>query len=130
MNTYNLQNIYTAGTVLNATRNSVAIQLQDMVDFSIQIFFTGTPTGSFKLQASNDPVPPKTLQPGVNGAITFSPTHWSDIADSGFSVVAAGDVMWNYRDAGFTFVRVVYTDSSSGASTAVIASAEYNGKGA
>lgn len=129
MVTYNLPNIIAVGTVLNATRNSVAIQLQDMIDFSIQIFFTGTPTGSFKLQASNDPVPPKTLQPGVNGAITFSPTHWTDIANSSLAVVAAGDVQWNYHDAGFTFVRVVYTDTSSGASTAVIASAVFNGKG-
>ncbi len=129
MVTYNLENIIPVDTVLNATRNSVAIQLQDMVDFSIQIFFTGTPTGNFKLQASNDKVPPKTMQPGVDGLITFTPTHWTDIADSTFVVAAAGNVQWNYRDAGFTFVRVVYSDGSGGASTAVISSAVFNGKG-
>lgn len=130
MNSYNTPNIYTVGLVLNTTRNSLAMQLNEMVNFSIQIFFTGTPTGAFKLQASSDPVPKQTMTPTTNGAIIFVPTHWSDIADSSFTVIAAGDVMWNFQNRGFTYVRVVYTDASSGASTAVIASSTFNGVGA
>lgn len=129
MNTYTTQNIIPKGTVMNTTLHSLAMQLQDMIDYSIQIVFTGTPTGSFFLEASCDPVPPQTLTPGANGAIVFVPVNWTTVANSTFVVAAAGNVQWNYRDAGYTFVRVSYTDSSSGASTAIITSAVYNGKG-
>lgn len=129
MNTYTTLNIIPKNTVMNTTLHSLAMQLQDMVDFSIQIVFTGTPTGSFYLEASCDPVPPQTLTPGANGSIVFTPTNWSTVANSSFSVAAAGNVQWNYRDAGYTFVRASYTDSSGGVSTAVITSAVMNGKG-
>lgn len=129
MNTYTTQNIIPKNTVMNATLHSLAMQLHDMVDYSIQITFTGTPTGSFFLEASCDPVPPQTLAPGTNGAIVFTPTNWTTVANSTFTVAATGNVQWNYRDAGYTFVRASYTDSSSGASTAIITFATFNGKG-
>lgn len=130
MNSYNTPNIIPVGAVLNTTINSLAMQLNEMVNFSVQIVFTGTPTGSFKLQASDDPVPKQTMTPGANGVVTFTPVHWSDIANSSFTVTAAGDVMWDYNNRGFTYVRAVYTDTSSGSSTAVIASAVFNAVGA
>ncbi len=75
-------------------------------------------------------MPPENLVTQANGVVVYTPTHWSDIADSSFAVSAAGDVMWGYANRGFTYVRVVYTDGSSGMSTAVITSAVYNGVGA
>ena len=56
MRVYNVPNIIPASTVLNATINSQAMQLYNMYGYSIQLVWTGTPTGSFKLQASCDPV--------------------------------------------------------------------------
>lgn len=122
MSINNIQNLMPVGTVLNTTRNGTASSLQKIYNFSIQIVFTGTPTGSFKLQGSDDPydIP--------NNTNAHAPTNWSDIADSTFSVTAAGKVMWNYSMCGFNYVRPVYTDSSSGASTAVITVSSFNGK--
>lgn len=94
--------------VMNTSFVTEGIPLNQVVGYAVQAYFTGTPTGSFKLQCSGDP----------NSGNTF-PTNWSDVANSTFSVVAAGDVFWNVTSAMYNWVRVSYTDSSSGASTAV-----------
>src|ERR1700679_2494115 len=103
MNVYNRQNIIPASTVMSATLNSSAQQLMDMINFGIQIVFTGTPAGSFKLQSSCDPVAT------ANQLVPLVPTNWTDIAGSMFSVSAAGSVEWDYQNCGFNYVRVVYT---------------------
>lgn len=127
----NVPNIIPAGTVMNATINSLAMQLQDIYGYAIQIAFTGTPTGSFKLQASADPVTKASQVFGGNGVVTYTPANWTDIDNSTQEVTVAGNVIWNYTGlAGYNYVRVVYTDSSSGDSTAIITVAQYNGKGA
>lgn len=123
MQTYNVPNIIPASTVMNATINSQAMQLLNMFGYNIQIVFTGTPTGSFKLQASADPI-----YRGAPGH-QYTPTNWTDVVNSTFSVSAAGNVMWNVSEVMYNYVRVVYSDSSGGASTAIITVAEFNGKG-
>jgi hypothetical protein len=126
----NIQNIIPAGTVMNTTltstvnANGQSPVLQKIYNFSIQITFTGTPTGSFKLQASSDPWPPQ----NPNYAPKDAPLNWTDVANSTFIVTAAGNVMWDYSMCGFNSVRVVYTDTSGGTSTATITSATFNGK--
>lgn len=130
MLTYNFSNIIPVNTVMNAAINSAVCQLENMVGFAIQVVFTGTPTGSFKLQASCDQVSKQNETIGANGLITYVVPHWSDVAESSFSVVAAGNVFWNYDgNVNWTFVRVVYTDDSGGSSTAIITSAVLNCKG-
>lgn len=124
MRVFNTPNIIAANTMLNTTRNSIAIPLYQMFSFSIQIVFTGTPTGTFKLQASCDPVNPTSqVQPQP------APTNWTDISGSSFNVAAAGNVEWDYQMPGFNWVRVVYSDGSSGASTAIVTVSTFNGKG-
>lgn len=124
---FNIPNIIPAGTVMNATINSIPLQVYNGIIFSLQIFFSGTPAGSFKLQASDDPAAAAVAN-AVYTSLTL-PKNWSDISGSGASVSAAGDVGWNYRDPGFNWVRVVYTDSSGGTSTAAITSSVFNEKG-
>lgn len=119
---YPAKNIIPLNTVLNANINGQAMQLLASFSYSIQIVFTGTPTGTFKLQASADAYP----NPVPN--VTW-PVHWSDVADSSFAVSAAGNVMWTVEFPGYNWVRVVYTDGSSGSSTAIITSATFNAKG-
>ena len=127
---YNVPFIIPNATVLNANINSQACQLQDMYGYAIQVVIAGTPTGTIKLQLSCDPVPPKSLVFGSNGSVTYTPTNWTDVANSSQSVSAAGSVYWNEPGlAGYNYVRVVYTDGSSGASTATITAATFNGKG-
>lgn len=127
MKVYNTPNIIPANTVMDANINSSPMQLEWMIGFSIQIVFTGSPTGSFKLQASCDPLSSKGT--GFNGDVSYVPTHWTDIADSSQSVTAAGNIEWNMSEVMFNWVRVVYTDGSGGLSIAVITSAVFNGKG-
>lgn len=123
-----IPNQLATGLVLNATRNGIAQQVNNTMSFSAQVTFTGTPTGSFHLEASNDPSS-AAVASGQYSNPTNAVSHWSTIANSTFVVSAAGDVMWDYDSPGFNWVRIVYNDSSSGASTAVIASAVINIKG-
>lgn len=124
MRVYNVPNIIPAATVLNTTVNSTPMQLYEMYGFSIQVVVTGTPTGTFKLQASNDPVYASNIPAGARVV-----TNWTDVASSSQVVSAAGSVMWSATDAMYNYVRVVYTDASGGASTAVITSCTFNSKG-
>ncbi len=118
------------GTVLNANiASSPAIPLQSVIAYAIQIFFTGTPTGTFSLNVSSDPVAQATATGNYTGSIT-APTHWSPLSNSSFTVAAAGSVMWNYEAIpGYNWVQIVYTDGSSGASTATITSVQVSCKG-
>ncbi len=107
---------------MNQNLASPAIQLDNIVGYAVQAVYAGTPTGSLKLQCSNDPIlRAYDVQPET-------PANWDDIADSSFAVTSAGIYVWNVRDVFYTFVRLVYTDSSGGASTAIL-NANINCKG-
>lgn len=66
--------------------------------FSVQLVFTGTPAGNFKLQVSND----------------VSPTNWDDVDDTQTTVNAAGSLYIEYPVCGAEWVRVVYTATGAG----------------
>lgn len=111
MRTFNKQ-IATA-LALNTNRNSDYVPLKNIYLYSIMVIITGTPTGSIKLQASNDPE--------TNDTVPLSdapPVNWADIANTSVNVSAAGNTFYNVTDVAYNYVRVVYTDTSSGASTA------------
>jgi len=122
MNTYNKP--VTIVAALNADHNSAPLQLKNMFGYSIQIVWTGTPTGTLKLQASSDP-----LYSGAPGTNPAEPNNWTDVDNSSQSISSGGNYLWNQTDVMYNWVRVVFTDSSSGTSTAVITSAVFNGKG-
>lgn len=109
--------------VLNTNINSAYVPLKSIFMYCIAATITGTPTGTIKLQASNDPETNDTVP-----LTTAPPTHWTDIAGSSFSVAAAGSTFWNVTDVAYNYVRVVYTDGSGAASTAVMTTV-FNGKG-
>lgn len=118
----NIPNIIPPSTVMNTTINSSPTPLLQTWGYAIQVVFTGTPTGTFKLQASCDPIPQARVE-------VTAPTNWTDIANSSYAVTAAGDYMWNVFDIAYNYVRVVYTDTSSGTSTAIITVSTINVKG-
>lgn len=126
---YNKQNIIAAATVLNTNVNSAAMQLEHMLGYAVQVVIAGTPTGTLKLQMSCDSVTKQNLVVGANGLITYAVTNWSDVASSSVMISSAGITGWEIPDAYYNFVRVVYTDGSSGVSTATITSATFNSKG-
>jgi hypothetical protein len=119
MKVYNVQIVTNA--VMNTQINSAAYNVAQMYGFAIQAVFTGTPTGTFKLQSSSDPA---TSYEDLNNI----PVNWSDIISSPYSVTASGSYMWNVFDAMFTWVRLVYTDTSGGTSAAVL-NVRINAKG-
>lgn len=123
MRSFNKQ-IITA-QALNATANGPAVQLKNIFMYSVMCVITGTPTGTIKLQASNDPETNDTMP--LNNPQP-PPTNWADIANTSVAVSAAGNTMYNVSDVAYTYFRVVYTDGSSGASTAVM-SVIVNAKG-
>lgn len=75
------------------------------VDYSIQLVFTGSPVGTFKLQASIDPY-------SGSNPTGDTITNWTDVTDSDQAITAAGNHMWNVENAGYTWVRVIWTVTS------------------
>lgn len=112
-----------ASTDLSSAQTSQAIYLGHIVDYAIQIFFTGTPGGNFKLQVSNDE---GEIDSQTRLVQSRNVVNWTDVADSAFTVAAAGNVFWDVQNAGHRWVRVVWT-ATSGSGT--ITSARVNGKG-
>ena len=88
---------------------SAPIWLGHIANAAIQLVFTGTPNGAFKLQGSVDEANK------INPAST-TVTNWTDIASSSQSITASGDHLYELQNIGYTFVRVVWTDTSSGTS--------------
>lgn len=119
MKTYNIPLL--SSVLMNANINSTAMQLRNMTGYNIQAEFTSAPTGTLKLQASCDP---EEFGPPNN----IAPSNWTDIANSSIAISTSGNYMWNVSDVQYNWVRLVYTDGSSGSSTALL-TATFNGKG-
>jgi len=99
------------------------IYLGHIVDYSIQLVFTGTPGGNFKLQVSNDL---GKINSTTEAEQVSNVTNWTDVAGSPQTISAAGDHTWAVENAGYRWVRVVWTQTSS---TGTLVSARVNGKG-
>lgn len=107
---------------LSVAQDLKPVWLGHIMHYSIQLAFSGTPAGTFKLQASND-------AGRINAADSDNQapiSHWTDIADSSITVAAAGDCLWQVENVGYNWVRVVWTPS---AGTGSLTSARANVKG-
>lgn len=114
---------------LNANYTSPFAQVDQIYTYAVQAVITGTPTGTISLQASNDP----TLSLLFNNVLTTlppgkGPSNWTTIANSTFTVTTAGIEFWNVNYTGYNYIRVAYTDTSGGTSTATM-TITFNGKG-
>lgn len=114
--------------LLNTNYNSPYQQLKNIYTYSIAAIITGTPTGTIALQASNDPETNDTQNNSTNLPPTVAPTNWVTITGSTFTLTAAGETLFNVDAVGYNYVRVTYTDTSGGTSTARLAII-FNGKG-
>lgn len=92
-----LNKLLVDATSLSASFNSEAQELDHIYGFSVHAVFTGTPSGTFRLQCSNDDV-----------QLPSQVVNWTNITDSDQIVSAAGDIMYNYREANYKWVRLVY----------------------
>lgn len=111
--------------VLNTNINSLPVNLVSTYSYSLQIVWTGTPTGTFKLQASCDPAAGAQGFPGV---AVYNPVNFTDIPASSLAVTSAGTWLWNGQDQAYNWVRLVYTDASGGTSTATLTVCTVNSK--
>lgn len=84
---------------MGANFNSDPVKLKNYKGYSLQLVATGTPNGSYKLQASNDP--------DINNI-----SNWADITNSTQPITTSGITFYNVTDAYYMFVRLVYTRSS------------------
>lgn len=97
---------------MNTTITSPAVPLINIYGYAVQAVYTGTPTGTLKLQVSADAFK------YAGNPQPQAPTNWDDVPDSFFTIDSAGIYVVNVIGAFYNFVRLVYTDASGGTSTA------------
>lgn len=91
----------TGGSDMSASLTFGPLHVGHNLCYAIQAVWTGTPTGTWKIQESNYTVP-------------TSSSHWTDLVGSSVSVTgAAGDAIWSKDVATCKWVRLVWTYSSS-----------------
>jgi hypothetical protein len=112
-----------SGTNMAVSIESEPIWLGHIANYNIQLVFTGNPSGNFKLQISNDAGNPNAPKEADRN---FKIENWTDMADSGQTISAAGNHSYEVQNAGHRWVRLVWT-ATSGSGT--ITSARFNAKG-
>lgn len=104
------------------TITSAPIPLDQIYGYAIQASWTGTPTGTFSLQASSES-PPTQSQVANGGPDNI--TLWDTIANSSYSIAgSSGTYMWNVNLAFYRYVQLVYTNTSGTGSLSAIMSAK------
>lgn len=111
---------------LASSSNLRPLWLGHVLNYGIQLVFTGTPDGTFKLQVSNDRGQPEASGDAQKYA---GVTNWTDVADSSQTISAAGNVYYDVQLSGAEWVRVVWTASGAGSGTPTLTSARAKIKG-
>lgn len=86
-----------------------AIYIGNIVNYSAQLVFSGSPIGTLKLQFSDDPAPYVAATRMVQ---TQDVVNWTDCDESFQSITEAGDHIWNVQNTGIMWVRVAYVRMS------------------
>lgn len=94
------------------------IWLAHIEHYSIQVVFTGSPNGSFSVQASND------KGSSTNKTEFAEITNWTEVSSE--NVTTAGSRMLNLENVGYRWARLVWTPSSG---SGTVTSARFNVKG-
>lgn len=110
-------NLITGPVTLTSNWTSAPVWAGHAVNFSVFLQFTGTPSGVFSLEYSNDANEPTGLA---------LPVNWARIEGSQQTITEAGNHGYNVQDAGYRWVRVKYTFTASTGSLTV---ANYHSKG-
>lgn len=97
----------------NATQTSLCAWAYDIVRASFQLVATGTAAGTIQVQISND-------QAVGAPAGQYAPTNWSDLGTT-VAVAGAGVYTVPAVECAYEYIRVVYTDTSSGSATGTVA---------
>jgi hypothetical protein len=79
-----------------------------VTNYALQAVFTGAPVGILKIQISCDIGNPNASGPYMDDNIV----NWIDLPGASSSISGAGQVLLSLVDAGYSWVRVVYTPTS------------------
>lgn len=101
---------------MSSSIETLGVYVGNIVNYSIQLVFTGSPVGSFKLQMSADPTSYVT---STKTTQLEDVLNWTDVTESVQAITEAGDHMWNVQNCGNTWTRVVYTPVSGSGSLTV-----------
>lgn len=106
--------IFSGVPLTTAVTASQVLNLKNMEGTYVQVWWSGTSTGVFKLQTSGD------KDDRLDASSTL--THWTDYPNSAISASSAPDknLAWNVSGAYFSFLRLVHSGAvgTSGSMTA------------
>lgn len=107
--------IVTSGDMSTTEVDSIPVDMNQILNASIQAVYTGSPVGTLKLQFSDSLTLP----------CNSSSIVWNDYTGSSQSITVAGRFAYNLLDAGYRCLRLVYV-RTSGTGTL---NATFSGKG-
>lgn len=97
-----------SSVTISATRQTTAFNLGQHLYYSVSIgWTTANASGTFTLEASNDPVPI------LDSALQTNVTNWDTVSNSTETVAgASGTFTWNFQQGAYQWFRVKYTSAS------------------
>lgn len=97
---------------MGASITSTPTNIQNLSDIAIQLNFTGTPTGTFAIQGSND-FDATNMGGSLPGA-TVNTGNWVplDLSSTPTASGAADVILINMNGLSFPWIRIVYTRTS------------------
>jgi len=107
---------------MNANINSSGIYLNQTFVYAIQAIWTGaSASGTVKIQVSCDNVPP-VLYSSMGGTAkdpAANVVNWIDYPSTTQNVSGPGSFFWNFSDAGYPWVKLVFSYNSGTGSLTV-----------
>jgi len=102
--------LITASVDLASSANLTGVYIGQAALAAVQLVYTGTPAGNFKLQGSCDKGQPNA---STEAQQLVGVSNWSDVT-SATTISAAGSMIINVVDPGYHWVRVVWTATGAG----------------
>jgi hypothetical protein len=106
------------GTLADAANSytSEGYYLGSIINYAMQAVFTGSPAGTVKIQVSCDIGNPNAAFPHSDDTVV----NWVDLSGATATISAAGTVLMNLTDAGYSWARVVWTPIAGSGNISVL----------
>lgn len=102
---------------------SIGLDINQIFSWSIQAIWTGMPTGTLKVQISNDMVAVAASNSSPNGPNpAANVVNWSDYSNSSLDITSeSGDWTWVAQLPPYRWIRLVYESTSGSGSLSATA---------
>jgi hypothetical protein len=101
-------NLKLNGTDMTSNIISDPIYVGNIINYSIQLVYTGSPNGSFSIQVSND------IVDSIKDVKASDIVNWTTLSSTSTNITSSGDMIYEIPDITYQWIRLVWTDSSSG----------------